>query len=129
IMEEPQSRLENQPEQIHPFVPGIYGELAVGSFQIILLPQWVKSSSLARLHGKFISEIDLKKNLELTPDSDLPSLFARAKILSDHASENSLYNVSESTWESVDQIHQFAVTTYRDFVTKRLEPLLQLAEE
>ena len=29
----------------------------------------------------------------------------------------------------VDQIHRFAVTAHRDFVTKHLEPWLQLAEE
>jgi hypothetical protein len=99
-MAAPQSRLENQPERKHPFVPEIYGDLTRGSFQNTLFPQWVKSNSIARLRGKFVPEIDLKKNLESTPDDNLPSLSVRAKVLSEHAAENSLYSVSESTWES-----------------------------
>ena len=94
------SRLEKQPERKHPFVPEPYGRLMRGSFQNIFLPYAVRENSLARLRGKFVPEIDVKKNLESLSEEDLARLQIRARKLLDHAAENTLYKVSESTWES-----------------------------
>jgi len=99
-MARPQSRLEKQPERKHPFVPELYGGLVRGSFQNILFPHVVRTSTLARLRGKFVPEIELKKNIESTSDEDLARLHNRAKLLTEHAAENTVYEVSESTWES-----------------------------
>jgi len=55
---------------------------------------------MAYSHGKFVPEIDLKENLEKISEDDQLNLYIRAEVLTGHAIENSLYNVSESTWES-----------------------------
>jgi len=99
-MAAPQSRLEKQPERKYPFVPELYGDLVRGSFLNILFPQFVREHSIAYHRAKFVPEIDLKKYMESTSDEDLALLYIRAKILSEHAAENSLCKVSESTWES-----------------------------
>lgn len=52
------------------------------------------------MRAKFVPEIDLRKNLDSTPDKDRARLETRATKLIEHATENILCRVSESTWES-----------------------------
>jgi hypothetical protein len=95
-----QSRRENQPERKHPFVPELYGDLVPGSFQNIFFGQNARSNLLSHLPTKFVPEIDRKKNLESMSEEDLDRLKTRAERLQNHATENALSRVSESTWES-----------------------------
>lgn len=95
-----ESRLQKQPERKHPFVPEPYGGLVRGSFQNIFFPENVRENTLAHLRGKFVPEIDLRKNVESMSDEERELLFIRAKTLTNHSAENSLSKVSESTWES-----------------------------
>ncbi|KAF1952880.1 hypothetical protein CC80DRAFT_596299 [Byssothecium circinans] len=96
----PESRLEKQPERQHPFVPEPYGNLLRGSFQNILSPHTVNKDSIAKCNGKFVPEINLRKSLASMTEENRARLCVRAQKLYDHVTENTLYQVSESTWES-----------------------------